>query len=270
MPEIAEVETIKNDLIKSDVLSNKIINVEIFKTSLIKSSLDEFIKKSKNKKISNILRIGKYLIFDLGDLYLTIHLKMTGHIFLKNKTYHRKKHDHIIFHLDSNKKLIYFDPRRFGSISLKKELSFLDKLGPDILSKKFNFKSFYKDLKLKKQKIKALLLDQSFLAGLGNIYADEALFLAKIHPEKLPSQLKSKKAQDLFNSIKIVIKKAIKNRGTSLGTGRSNFSSIDEVFGLNQNHLLIHTKKTCPKCKRDVKKIKINQRTSHFCKNCQK
>ncbi len=270
MPEIAEVETIKNDLLGSDILGQKIKNVDVFYPSIIEISKNEFIKKINNKIISNISRKGKYLIFDLGKLYLIIHLKMTGHLLLKDKNYILKKHELISFTFENSKKLIFFDPRRFGKIYLKKNLNILDKLGPDILSKDFLFDDFFKKLKTKKKKIKTLLLDQQFISGIGNIYADEILFLAKIHPQNISSKITKEKAKLLFSSIKKVVKKAIKNRGTSLGTSQLNYTSINGDFGTNQNQLLIHTKKNCPECISKIRKIKINQRSSYFCKKCQK
>ncbi|NGX34099.1 MAG: Formamidopyrimidine-DNA glycosylase [Candidatus Anoxychlamydiales bacterium] len=269
MPEIVEVETIKNDLIRARILSQKIVDVKILKPSLINISKKAFVQKAKNSTLQNILRIGKYLIFDLKDKYLIIHLKMTGHIFLKDEDYILQKHEHIALIFENKKMLVYFDPRRFGKFYLRDDLSILNKLGCDILSKNFTFDTFYEKLKSKKKNIKTLLLDQNFIAGLGNIYVDEALFLAKIHPETFSQNLAKKKSQNLYSSIKKTISKAIKNRGTSLGNSRSNFSSIYEDFGNNQNHLLVHTKKTCPICFSKIKKIKVNQRTSHFCEKCQ-
>lgn len=269
MPEIAEVETIKNDLIENKILSQKINDIKILKPSLINTSKKVFVEKLKGSTICNIRRYGKYLIFDLVDKYLVIHLKMTGHIFLKNQNHTLQKHEHIALILENKQKLVYFDPRRFGKLYLKEDLSFIDKLGQDILSTNFTFDCFYSKLKSKNKSIKTLLLDQNFIAGLGNIYVDETLFLAKIHPKRLGKSISEKKAKDLFVCIKKVILKAIKNRGTSLGKSKSNFSSIHEDFGENQNYLLVHTKKTCPNCSSDIKKIKINQRTSHFCEKCQ-
>lgn len=270
MPEIAEVETIKNDLLISGILGQRIKSVDILFTSIIEIQKSLFTKKIKNKVISQISRKGKYLIFDLGKLYLIIHLKMTGHLLLKDKNYILKKHELISLTFKNNKKLIFYDPRRFGKIYLRKNLNITNKLGPDILSKEFIFTDFYNKLKIKRKKIKTFLLDQNFIAGIGNIYADEVLFLAKIHPEIIAKKINKEKAKILFNSIKKVIKKAVKNRGTSLGTSKLNFTSIKGDFGLNQNHLLVHTKKICPICSMKIEKIKINQRTSYFCKKCQK
>jgi len=269
MPEIAEVETIKNDLFKAKILSQKIVDVKIFKPSLIDTSKKAFSQTVKGSKIINIKRVGKYLIFDLEEKYLVIHLRMTGHIFLKDQNHIFQKHEHIALILENKKILVYFDPRRFGKFYLKSNLSSLDKLGVDILSNSFIFDSFYEKLKSKKRSIKTTLLDQSFIAGLGNIYVDEVLFLAKIHPEKSSSEITKKNAKELFYAIKKVISNAIKNRGTSLGKSRSNFSSIYENFGKHQDHLLVHTKKTCPVCSSMIKKIKVSQRTSHFCEKCQ-
>jgi len=270
MPEIAEVETIKNDLISSAVFGQKIVDVKVYASTLINEKKANFIKEIKNRYLVDVLRKGKNLIFDLDSLYLLVHLKMTGHIFLKDQKDRLEKHEHIVFDFENGKKLVYYDPRRFGKLLVQKDLSVLDKLGPDILSKDFIFDTFYEKLKIKRKKIKTLLLDQHFIAGLGNIYVDEVLFLAKMHPSKIALDISKKDAKNLFVSVKEITLKAIKNRGTSLGKSKSNFASIFEDFGNNQNHLLVHTKKRCPKCFLKIEKLKINQRTSHFCKRCQK
>ncbi|MFA6118930.1 MAG: DNA-formamidopyrimidine glycosylase [Parachlamydiales bacterium] len=271
MPEIVEVETIKRDLENSkEVLRHKIIDIEVFSNSIIDKNSKNNLNLIKNKTIKNIQRIGKYLVFELDDLYLVVHLRMTGHIFLKDKKYINQKHDHLFLIFENNKKIVYFDPRRFGKFYVKSDLLFLKNLGSDVLSENFIFDEFYENLKTKNKKIKTLLLDQNFIAGLGNIYVDEVLFSAKINPLKLASSLKGAEALNLYNSIKDVVNSALIHRGTSLGKNRSNFSSINEDFGNNQKFLLIHTRKTCPGCKRDVEKIKISQRTSYYCKYCQK
>ena len=139
MPEIVEVETIKNDLLEAKILSQKIVDVKIFNPSLINISKKDFSQRIKNSRIINIKRVGKYLIFDLKDKYLIIHLRMTGHIFLKNQNYIFQKHEHFALVFANKKMLVYFDPRRFGKLYLKEDLSSLDKLESDILSKIFIF-----------------------------------------------------------------------------------------------------------------------------------
>jgi len=270
MPEIVEVETIKNDLIRSNkILGHKIVNSTILSKSIVDKSAFKDFHKIKNKTIKRIDRIGKYLIFELDDLFMIVHLKMTGHIFLKDKNYELQKHDHLVINLDNGKELVYNDTRKFGKFYVKKDLSFLDVLGVDVLSKEFKFQDFYEILKTKRKKIKTLLMDQRLVAGLGNIYVDEVLFHAKIHPLKQALSLTCLEAKKLYLSIIAVIKKALKYRGTSLGKNKSNYSSIYEDFGFNQNHLLVHGKDKCPKCRRKVVKLKINGRTSYFCRHCQ-
>jgi len=272
MPEIAEVETVKNDLLKTrDYLGHKIIKIEVFSSNILHDiASDDFINKLQGKVLKNITRIGKYLIFHFAGFYLIIHLKMTGHIFSKDQHYQKQNHDHVILTFENKKKLIYFDPRKFGRFYIKTNLSFLDKLGVDILSKEFQVNTFLNKLKNKNKKIKSLLLDQNIFAGLGNIYVNESLFLAKIHPAKASGHISKKKLTNLYHAIKYVIDKAIENRGTSLGKSKSNFSSINEDAGQNQENLLIHTKKNCPVCSKKINKIKINQRTTYFCPFCQK
>jgi formamidopyrimidine-DNA glycosylase len=270
MPEIAEVETIKKDLNTSCILRQKIKSVDIQYSSILNLPKSEFTKILLGNSILDVSRLGKYLIFKLDGYYLIMHLKMTGHLLLKDKDYLLQKHELVYFTFENMKKLIYFDPRRFGRLYIKKDLSILEKIGVDVLSSDFTIDEFSKKLRKKNKVIKTLLLDQHFVAGIGNIYADEILFDAKINPKKLSSKIDEEKIKQLYLSIKKVILKAVENRGTSLGKSKLNYTSINGEFGSNQNHLMIHTKKICPKCKTLVTKIKINQRTSYFCKICQK
>ncbi|MBN2479605.1 MAG: bifunctional DNA-formamidopyrimidine glycosylase/DNA-(apurinic or apyrimidinic site) lyase [Parachlamydiales bacterium] len=271
MPELAELHTIAHDLKNAKIINQKILDIKVHTTSIIRPVKEiDFINSLKNLNILDIFRKGKYLVIKFIDKYLIIHLKMTGHIFLKEKSYAIQKHEHIEFILKNNK-LIYFDPRRFGRLYIVKNLDlFFKNIGPDALENNLPFEYFLKILKSKKLQIKALLLDQSILAGIGNIYADEILFNAKIHPETIANKISNNKIFDLYSSIEDVLKKAIINRGTTLGNSRSNFSSIYENKGQNQNHLMIFMQKICPICKKSVKKIKVAQRTSHFCQSCQK
>ena len=234
----------------------------------------------KGQTILNVFRRAKFIVLQLKDFYLLIHLRMTGHFFLrdlkgqnKNKP---KKHEHIQIELDDGRVLIYEDIRRFGKFVLmkdKKELNkVLKKLGPEPLDQTFTFKTFFKKLKLKKSKIKPLLLDQQFLAGLGNIYANEALFLAQIHPEKIACKISENAALKLFTAIKIVLKEGIKNKGTSLGENYLHFCDLENHFGQHQNFLKVHDRKNkkCPVCKKAlIVKKQIAQRSAYFCPKCQ-
>jgi formamidopyrimidine-DNA glycosylase len=150
---------------------------------------------------------------------------------------------------------------------------FFQNFGPEPLDETFTFRIFFSRLQAKKTRIKPLLLDQSFLAGLGNIYANEALFLARIHPAKSASKVTEKEAGRLFGSIRKVLQDGIENGGTSLGRNALNFFDSGHHFGSNQNFLLVHEKagQLCPQCrKKIIQKVRLGQRSAYFCPGCQK
>ncbi len=269
MPELAEIETVKNDLKSAGIIGCKFISVDILDSKVIgKKSWN--LSKSLNQEILDVFRKGKYLVFQTTKYFLALHFKMTGHVFLKNKNYKRQKHEHLILHLDNDKKLIYYDPRKFGKIYLFNDLDdFFKNTGKDPFE--MSFADFQKAISTKNKNIKFLLLDQSIISGIGNIYVNEALYLAKIHPAKSSDIFSNKELKVLFASIKKVLSDGIKNKGTTLGSSRANFSSIHENRGNNQNHLLVHGKKNgkCKMCKSLIKNIKIAQRSSYFCPKCQ-
>ena len=298
MPELPEVETIVHGLKASNLIGKKILKAETRLPKMISpSNLGSLIK---GQTILNIFRRAKFIVVQLKDFHLLIHLRMTGHLFLtkpilnqstfakskkniKIKTttnslnFKPKKHEHIQIELDDGRVLIYEDVRRFGKFVLikdKKEVDkILQKLGPEPLDQTFTFELFFKKLKLKKSKIKPLLLDQQFLAGLGNIYANEALFLAQIHPEKIACKISKKTALKLFVAIRAVLKEGIKNKGTSLGENYLHFSDLENHFGKHQNFLKVHDRKNekCLVCKKtQIIKKQIAQRSAYFCPQCQK
>jgi formamidopyrimidine-DNA glycosylase len=169
--------------------------------------------------------------------------------------------------------LFYNDTRKFGRFFLTKNpQEIIGKLGPEPLSKNFLFSEFSQKLASSLRKIKALLLDQHFIAGLGNIYTDEALFEAGIHPEQAGNTISEKKKKDLFFAIQKVLKKGIENQGTSLGDGQSNYSSSDNHRGKNQHALKVfaRTGQPCLNCATPIKKMVVAQRGTHYCPHCQK
>lgn len=268
MPELCEIEVIKNDLLNhlknEKILSFKILYDKIFSSTI---SLDSL----KNQKIKNFSRKGKYLIFEIESYYLIFHLRMTGHIFLKDKTYKISKHDHFIINLSNQKKIIYYDPRKFGRVYLTKDKDlFFQKVAKDPFE--MNLLDFLEKLKNLKKPIKQVLLDQSIISGIGNIYANEALYLSKTHPSKKAKDLTKKNLENLLFNTKKILSEGIKNKGCSLGNNKSNFSSIFETMGNHQNFLFAHKKENqnCIFCENKIIKIKLYQRSSYICSNCQK
>ncbi len=282
MPELPEVETVVQGLKKANLIGNRIIETEVFLAKTVSPS--NLAEKIQGQIILDIFRRAKFIVIKLKDYYLTVHLRMTGHLFLKELSHtHIKKngkikikpqkHEHIFLTLDNKRMLIYEDIRKFGKFVLVKDIKpVFSKLGPEPLSEEFKFIYFFQNLKRKKIKIKPLLLNQNFIAGLGNIYANEALFLAGINPEKMAFKISKKAALKLFSAIKKTLLEGIKNKGTSLGENYLHFSDLKNTYGKHQNFLLVHDRylQNCKICKSPIQRKKIAQRTAFFCPKCQK
>lgn len=266
MPELPEVETVKNTL-KNLVVGQVINDVEILYEGVVKTAYDEFIK-IKNQRINDILRVGKYLIFQLDDVYLVSHLRMEGKYFVDNLDHEIRKHDLVIFHLD-NKNLVYNDTRRFGTLDVVKDyknFEKISKLGPEPFD--ITFEDLKTSLSRKSIAIKTALLDQTVMAGLGNIYVDEVLFLCKLNPTMKCNTLDDKQIMQIIDASIITLNKAIKLGGTTIRS----YTSSEGVHGLFQNELLVHTKQgeLCPNCQSIIEKTKVNGRGTYYCPRCQK
>lgn len=264
MPELAEVETVRRTL-KERVLNKKIQGVEVNYPSIVENDLSGFKDSLVNKSFIDIKRKGKYLIFETEDSYLVSHLRMEGKFYIKNPEEKIEKHEHVIFSF-GDFDLRYHDVRKFGRMKLISK-DFLEEyfkdLGPDANSRvDFNY------LKAKlnaKKPVKALLLDQSIMAGLGNIYVDEVLYYCKLHPLTLGEKLSTEDIQNIIKYAKEVLDKATELKGTTI---RSYTSSLN-VYGNYQDYLKVHTKKVC-ECGNSISKVKVGGRTSYFCDKCQK
>ncbi len=271
MPELPEVETVKNGLIKK-VKNKKITKCQVLYEGIIAyPSKEEFIKNIENQTINDIQRRGKFLMFVLDNYYLISHLRMEGKYFIKKPTEALNKHDHVIFTLNNCEELRYNDTRKFGKMHLVKkdelELTPISKLGLEPWDKSLTEK--YLKEKLNKNKaIKTLLLDQSIITGIGNIYADEILFLSKIHPETKGQNLNKKNREDIIKYTKEVLEKSIALGGTTIHT----YTAVDGITGRFQQELLVHGKlnKPCPNCQEKIIKIVVNTRGTYYCPNCQK
>lgn len=272
MPELPEVETVKRTL-KQYLVGRKIIDIKINYDKIIKYDNKRFIDNLVNQTFNDIDRYGKYLIFKFNDYSLISHLRMEGKYFLQNDLKHLTKHDHIIFSLDNNQYLTYHDVRKFGTMELTKKgqefrLDSLKKLGPEINNPNIDLSKVYNSIKHSNRSIKAILLDQTVITGLGNIYVDETLFKAKIHPETNMNELSFERFKSIIFSAQKVVEKAIKLGGTTI---RSYQSSMG-VDGRFQNELNVHTLvgKECSVCNSIIKKIRVAGRGTYFCPNCQK
>ena len=269
MPELPEVETVVKAINRS--LKSMTINRFIIINSKLRWDVNPDIPKLvKNKKIENIYRRGKHIIFKLDNGYLLIHLGMTGIIKFIDAVDSKNidKHDHYQIQLQDNKILKYNDVRKFGSIHWTKDIDnhFLIKnLGPEPLSKEFN--EFFLKGKCRNRNvaIKNLIMNQSIIVGVGNIYACEALYMSSIRPDKKCKYITLKQCDNLVKSIKYVLKKSIKSGGTTL----KDFKTLDGSPGYFKQKLMIYDCKVC-KCGMKVKNIKLGGRSSFYCNVCQK
>ena len=278
MPELPEVQTVVNEIIKQQLLGVKIKDVEILVPALV-APMDkaDFEKTLKGRKITDLSRRAKYIVatLDNGTFFIS-HLRMSGHFVTIDAKEERGRFERARITFANGKALRYDDIRKFGRFNLTKDKEeILGKLGPEPLEKSFTPKLLFellpKDKKIKLC-IKAWLLDQSNVAGLGNIYVDEALWLAKIHPERLANSLTLDEAKSLRDAIQSVLKKGIANSGTSLGHTQGNFISADGKHGNNAETLNVFHRqgKPCPRCGTTIIKTVVAQRGTHLCPKCQK
>ncbi len=288
MPELPEVETVRRDLL-TRIIKKKITSVEVFKDRMVKVPKKKFISALLGRKIVDIERVGKLLVLtiDTGE-YLLIHLKMTGQLIYRDKKQQiggghslskeesnfqvPNKHTYIIIAFAGGGKLFFNDQRTFGYMTIvsEEELGLIKKrFGVEPLSWNFTLEHFTSIIKNKKTSIKAALLDQRLIAGIGNIYADESCFLAGIKPTRLANSLTAKERQKLFTAIRDVLDLAVRERGTTFnhfvdGEGkRGNFLSFLKVYGRNGERCLV--------CKDGIiEKSRVAGRGTHVCGVCQK
>ena len=270
MPEKPEVITVVNSL-KPKLIGKKILSSEVYWDNIIEyPSVSVFKKEIKNEKINNITTRGKWLVFSLDTYYLLIHLRMEGKFFFRTKKDEKNKYEHVFFNLDDNTQLRFADVRKFGKMHLIKKED-IDKVGPlkDLGYEYYDYNltnNYLKDkFSKKKLPIKTVLLDQSIIAGIGNIYDDEILFMSKINPYKKACDITLKECNLIIKNTRIVLEKAIEKGGSTI----KSYTSSEGVHGLFQEELLVHTKKICPKCGSSIKKDKINGRGTYYCPKCQ-
>lgn len=274
MPELPEVETIKkglNQLIKGAV----IIDVAVFWDRMITPpfSSEKFKKVLRGETIHTIERRGKYLIFLLDHWAMVSHLRMEGKYEVNNSGEPIKKHTHVIFYLADGRQLRYMDVRKFGRFTLlpldkKDEYEPFKKMGPEPVADFFKLNEFKKDLSKTNRVIKAVILDQNIVAGVGNIYADESLFQAKIHPMQPANTIGPAAVSRLREAIIDVIDRAVEAGGSTIRTYKNTLGEA----GKFQMSLAVYgqTDKPCPRCGHPIEKIRVVQRGTHFCPHCQK
>lgn len=270
MPELPEVQTVANNL--STHLPGKIIqsiDSPNNYTKVVEGGAFNCLNQNlTNNQINQIGRRGKFIILHLSNGYLLIHLRMTGRLITELTSEMDMKYVSFRLVFKDGTKLFFRDIRKFGRIYFSDNLDWLEnKLGIEPLSKEFTPQWLNTQLKQKKRMMKSLLLDQSFIAGLGNIYVDEALWFAGINPMSISSQIRQNKVEALCRGIKQILQDAIHLNGTtfqSFSFGKNSLGSYIEKLKIFGKPGL-----PCPICSTSIQKIKIGQRGTHFCPKCQ-
>jgi formamidopyrimidine-DNA glycosylase len=273
VPELPEVETIVRSLrtsthpsSPSGVISKTISRADVlWQRSLAKPTIVQFQDQIEGQQILTVDRRGKFLVFTLTRQSLLIHLRMSGDIFFElDETTREHKHDRIVLHFTDGSQMAFNDTRKFGRVWLVDDpMCVAGSLGPEPLDEKLTAEVFFQKLQQSKRQIKPLLLDQTFLAGLGNIYTDEALFNAGIHPLTSASRLDVTQAAELLETIRGVLLEGVERNG----------ASIDWVYrgGDFQNHFKVYQRdgQPCLRCGSIIERITVRQRGTHFCPTCQ-
>lgn len=274
MPELPEVETIVRELCHSKIIGKKIVQAKVFwPRSIAIPDFTSFIKKILGQTILSITRRGKFLIFRLSEDTLLVHLRMTGKFTLSTKQQPISSHERVQLVLSDHRTLHYEDQRKFGKwYLLENPEDKLNKLGLEPLSKEFTLAGLQNLLKKSSLSIKAFLLNQRYIVGLGNIYVDEALWAAKIHPQQKAKELTKKQVIALHKAIPVVLQQGIDHMGTSLGNKQANYFSVSGRRGGNQHRLKVFRREglPCPLCQTTLVKLIVAQRGTHICPCCQK
>ena len=274
MPELPEVETVAQGLRKR-ALGRRIVSVEIRHASVIVGSVEEFISTLQGRKFAKVSRTGKAIAVEMtaedgsASRFLLVRLGMTGQLIVAPQDAPVEPHTHVFMRLDDGREeLRYRDARRFGklrSMTLEEMEKVMGSLGPD--AQRVTEPHFLAAMKGRKGAIKSWLMNQSFVAGLGNIYADEALFEARIHPLTQPGRVSTGKARELYKAVRKVLDHAVSLGGTTF----SDYMDIEGRPGAFLSKLKVyqHTGEPCKRCKHAIRRIIVGGRSSHFCPHCQ-
>jgi len=268
MPELPEVETIARTLREGppvSLLGREILTASLrWPRTLAEPGKGPFLRRVRGQSIQAIGRRAKFLVFDLSRDKLVIHLRMSGDIVIRRNGEKPAVHDRLILGLSGDLTLAFNDPRKFGRAWLVADTTELfAKLGPEPLSAEFTPALFFQILRARRRQLKPLLLDQQFLAGMGNIYTDEALHRARLHPLLTSDELTRRETGRLWQAIRAVLDEGIARQG----------ASIDWVYrgGEFQNTFRVYSRtgEACQRCGHVIQRILVGQRSTHFCPNCQ-
>ncbi len=273
MPEKPEVLTVVKSL-KPRIINKIITCCNVYWNNIIAyPEVGEFKKEIIGQRINNISTRGKWIVIKLDTYHLLIHLRMEGKFFFRKKGEELGKHEHVEFILDNEVSFRFHDVRKFGKMYLipneeVENVKPLSEIGLEFDDKNLTKEYLFNKIHGKKLPIKTTLLDQSIIAGIGNIYDDEILFMSRIHPLRKSSDVKIEECDTIIKNTNIVLNKAIELGGTTI----KSFTSSEGVHGLFQNELLVHGKsgEKCPNCGTILEKIKVGGRGTTYCPKCQK
>jgi formamidopyrimidine-DNA glycosylase len=274
MPERPEDQTIVDDLNAAGLIGAVMTGARVFwRPSVSGCSNAVFSNTLKNQTVTSIRRRGKHIVFELsGPRTLLSHLRMSGRLHLTSVDIPRAKHEHVIIKLTKQRELRLHDTRKFARVELVDDPEpILNRLGPEPLDPSFTARALAGILLSRKRMIKPLLLDQAMIAGLGNIYTDEALWDAGINSCRISTSLSETEIESLRRAIRKVLKQGLKNLGTSMGSGRNNFALIGQNRGYNRECLKVYHRASspCPRWPTKIKRIIVGQRGTHICPKCQ-
>jgi formamidopyrimidine-DNA glycosylase len=270
VPELPEVETVARGL--QDVLAGRTIvdATAHWSPTIALSTPDEFRRRIAGRTVVSVGRRGKYVVIGLDEGFLLVHLKMSGRLQVVSADEPADKHTHTLFDLDDGRQLRFRDVRKFGRVYLVNDVAQVTAgLGPEPLADDFSVSDFCQLLERRSGRLKSLLLNQQFVAGLGNIYADEALFVAQLDPLRRADSLSPAERTHLYHAIRAVLGRAIAERGTTLDDG--GFVDARGEAGSYQDEVHVYGRsgEPCPNCGTTIERIVVGGRSTHYCPVCQ-
>jgi formamidopyrimidine-DNA glycosylase len=273
MPELPELETYRRDLSDSPLLGSRILSAQIsWERTVLPMSTAEFQKRIVQRLVKELARHGKYLFLELDHGCVVVHLRMTGRLLFVSTDVSVLDYERLRLDLSEDRSLVFIDPRKFGRVTwVESPQLLIQRLGPDAFKELPPPQRIAERFSTTRRCIKAVLLDQSVLAGLGNIYVDEALWSARIHPSRPACGLRRDEVQALHSAIGQVLEKGVKYRGCSLGGNIGNYRGLGGRRGTMQKHLQVFQRQgsPCPRCAHVIQRIVVSQRGTHVCTHCQ-
>jgi len=270
MPELPEVETVASDL-REQLVGLMVTSATVnWRRSIARPAVCEFERQVVGRRIRSVSRRAKYVVIELDRGFLLVHLMMSGRLYLVPAEEPRHGHLRVVLGLDNGWEMRFQDTRKFGRLFLVDDpLEVTAGLGPEPLDEGFTIDDFRRQLARRTGRLKSLLLNQQFLAGLGNIYADETLFAARLHPLRSADSLTVAEQARLYEAIRAVLMGAVQGRGTTLSDG--GYTDASGQAGSYQTRLMVYGRggDACLRCQTPIERIVVGGRSSHYCPNCQ-